>query len=462
MQAKIWNFAKRVNSTKLPPADAPWEPDVNLKAGTSMETPTILLGSPRAWDEISSYNYMQLSSGDYYFIDEWVSVRGDLWEAHCIRDLMATYKDAIMATSAFVEYDTTGNTWIPDTRLSTNVNSSLLSNSGNLSLPFSTIGTFIVSVTGQSGGVGYYTTSASYLSRLLNSVRDWSDIEITSETGIEALVLAFCTFATKLLSSGNAPQNIRGCIWIPFIVQGDELKSIYLGTYDTGLNGLFITEPVQSGVTTLNIPWQASDWRQYAGCHNFELYLPFCGVVGIDAGQLAGHTSINVRYALDKRTGDLQYVVSVDNGYVIGSYSATSGVTIPIGVSSYNPVSQIGSISSSVAQIMSGNVAGSIGSIAQTAQNVLVPNTTCIGTQSSGAASGISDNSQIALYSQFHNTNVAPSSVSEAIGTPAMSVKAISSLTGFVKTRGASVAANAGMAELERINSIMDGGFYVE
>lgn len=464
MKAKIWNFSKRHNSLSLPPASAPWEPEVNLKASCSMESPVLLLGSPRGWDEISQYNYCKLGNGEYYYIDEWISVRGDLWEAHCERDMLATYRAEILETTAFVEYDTTPNTWIPDHRMSINANGTRSANSS--ALPFTPLvgGMYIVCVTGQRGSVDYFAIGGTYMQKLLDSVRDWSDIRVEEmQDPIRELILCFNTWATKALSTGSAPQNIRGCIWVPWAVDGS-VSSIYLGTYDTGQNGRRITEPVKNGGAILAIPWQASDWRQCSLCHTIELYLPYCGVVGIDAGLCAGESELVVDWSVDWRTADIVYNVNVGdaNGLCVGSYSGNAGVNIPLGLTSYNPVGIAGSIMSGIGAAFSGNVGGAVGSLAQTAQNILVPNVTAVGTQTSGAASLLPQNSRITVTTLFHNTNVSPSSLSTVMGTPAMAVKRLGDLSGFVKTRGASVKANSGASELRTINALLDGGIYIE
>ena len=62
----------------------------------------------------------------------------------------------------------------------------------------------------------------------------------------------------------------------------------------------------------------------------------------------------------------------------------------------------------------------------------------------------------------FHDTVVSPDSVSAFMGTPAMAVKSLSGLSGYVETRLFSVSGT--MLENERIeiNRFMDGGVYIE
>jgi hypothetical protein len=62
----------------------------------------------------------------------------------------------------------------------------------------------------------------------------------------------------------------------------------------------------------------------------------------------------------------------------------------------------------------------------------------------------------------FHDTNVAPSSVSAVIGTPTNAVKSLTGLTGYVETRNFSVSGAMTDRERADINRLMDGGVYIE
>lgn len=457
MHADFYNFVKRVNSTKRPTGAGLWSPEINLKLNTSMRNPVLQMGSQQSAEEINSYNYLKLGDIGYYFIDDWTSIRGDFWEASASLDLLATYADAIRATSAFVEYDTTPNPGIIDHRLSNLTDVSYAGAEATLSV-FSYVPSFVVGVTGKGGCVSYFSMSLSYLNRLLNDVEEWSELRI-EDTGdsIKDLLLAFLSWARKSLASGSAPQNIRSCVWLPWTVEGTT-KTIYLGTYNVGFGGKEVTEPVSRGRIDLQIPWQASDWRASPNNHSFELYLPYVGVVGIDAGLIAGNPSMTVFYALDNRDGSVAYRVTSE-GCVIGTYSGCAGVSIPIGVASSTLPQVIGAVSQ-VGSIISGNMGAAAG-LAQSAINLTNPSVTCIGSLNGGAASGVAGMTLV-LTSIYHPTNVAPSSVSAVMGTPTMQTKSLAGLTGFVKTRGASVAADCGADELSAINAMLDGGIYLE
>lgn len=421
-----------------------------------MLTPVFRLGSQESFAQINSYNYLQVDDGPYYFIDYWSSVREHIWDAHCTIDYLATYRSEIMNTSAFVEYDTGANPGIIDHRLST-VETVTRRATANAFTPTPTdAGSYILTVTGENGSIGIYALSEGALSNLLQSVKSWSENEVQSTEIVDVIK----EWAVKAISVGSAAENIRSCIWVPWFAQGTS-EEIYLGRYPTGQAGRKLDDSaIIFSSLTLTVPWQADDWRRASLFHTFELYLPFVGIVGIDAGLLEGVESITVDCNTDTRTGDVAYLVRSGIN-CIGAYSGNCSAQIPIGVSNVSPLKIGSAIFTGAASVLGANPVGVGASLASAATNVLNPTVTAIGTLQSSAGATLG-NLDVELASFFKNTNVAPSSVSSVMGTPTMSVKTLGMLKGFVKTRGASVQAAAGKEELQTINSMLDGGVFLE
>ena len=92
--------------------------------------------------------------------------------------------------------------------------------------------------------------------------------------------------------------------------------------------------------------------------------------------------------------------------------------------------------------------------------NTLIPNATTVGGCSGGAGYGL-DN-KIKCVTITHGSTVEPSNITQTLGTPTMEVKLLGSLTGYVQTNGASVSASADITILNTINSMLDGGRYIE
>ena len=163
-----FNFAKRANSTKQPTGLSGTDWSVVLKEKTSYDQPVFLLKS----DSQPEFNYLQWGSW-YYFVTGISYVRNDLYEVACDLDVLATYKTAIGATSAFVLYDTASNTEITDRRLSMKTTATVSSNTTESDI-FEGYSCVVLGITGKinSGLVAMTTGEAD---GLMTSMEQWLD-----------------------------------------------------------------------------------------------------------------------------------------------------------------------------------------------------------------------------------------------------------------------------------------------
>ena len=140
-----------------------------------------------------------------------------------------------------------------------------------------------------------------------------------------------------------------------------------------------------------------------------------------------------------------------------------------IGSSNINPLTAVTSVGAAVgsvaAAVASGGAAlpvvgaaGATGAAFGCMNNVYgLP--CSVGGMGGGAFTG-GEQSEVIVVS--HDTNVTPDSVSASIGTPAMEQKSLGSLSGFVQTANASVAAPAEAPILDEINAFLNGGVFME
>ena len=246
LSATFYTLSKRKNSTKQPTGTGTVL-SVDLKSGTSFISPTFLLnisGTP-------TYNYLQFE-GWYYFIKDKVSVRNNLWELQCEVDALATAKTEILNTHAYVLYDNTTNSQIPDNRIPMKTTATVSANS--VACPFEPdSGCYILSLTGSHDTTGIYKTDSNGLADLVDDVQHIEDnifefssytkpTAPTAPTGgtIEdyveyvgeflgylgdwiwyAMQCAMCPIA-QLFGSGNIPQNTG--LFLLMWVQQEEVK----------------------------------------------------------------------------------------------------------------------------------------------------------------------------------------------------------------------------------------------
>ena len=472
----FYNLAKRKNSTAAP-TGAGTDFDVTLKERTDLLQPVFLLN----YSGTPTWTYAAYQ-GRYYFVTGVESVHNDLWYIHCEVDVLATYKAAIQAASAFVQFDTAANTEITDKRLSTKTTTVRVEAAGNA---FDYLGKgFCVAL----NVVGEYT-SATYMCslntamNLLNYMQQWTDdnvldLDWEDYDGLEEIACAIWNAITygfkQIISSGSAADCIKSAYIIPLPLStfGVANDRIYLGKYDTHCFGIQRSSRGFQDASNVTIPWQASDWRRNAPYHEIYLYIPFVGNISIPPQAVIGKTSLYVNVAIDETAGDAVFTISADPvsggsaNHVLGQYTANLAANFAIGSSNITPAALFSSIAATAGVVASSLIAPPVGVAAGFAGiagelNAATPLPSSIGSAGGGA--------MLALFGYaprcfvlYHDTVVAPDSVSAIMGTPTMAVKSLSGLSGFVQTIGASVAGNMTDTERMRINQMLDGGIYIE
>ena len=465
--------SKRENSTKQLTMTA--TESCTFKNGCSMLSPTLLLELDSS--DFPSYTAFQIENR-YYNIKDIRSIRNNLFEIDGEVDVLATYKANILATKAYVLYDTVTNTELVDNRLPMITTKSVSASSA--ACPFVPDGgCYILSLTGAHDTTGVYKVSRSDLAGLINDISDisdnffppstppdpstypntitgmmqyWGDCFLYSYDRIKTAVANF-------FGSGNMPENIRECKFIPFNV-GTTLgpNDIYLGTFKTNESfGKLNTETVHREIN-VSIPWQASDYRRRSPFTEVYLYMPYIGMTKLSSENLIGQSSVNVAYTLALRDGSLICTVS-SGSEIIGQYSGNVGASVPVGMSNISLPKAASSIIAGAKEVAKGNPAGT-GLALLSFGDAVTPNFSSIGGLDGVASIGANQN--VTCYTVFHNTNVAPNTEIITVGSPSMCPKSLAGLTGYVQTLSASVEGSMTSEERSKLNTLLDNGIYIE
>ncbi len=139
----FYNITKRLNSTARPTGTGT-KIECAFKENTSLLNPVLTLQLSTKPD----YNYFKIDNR-YYWITDIVSVAYGRWMISGRIDALATLKGHIQATSAFVLYDSTANTQLPDERLA--VKTDCVSYTATAEMPFDYnlgSGTYLIATTG--------------------------------------------------------------------------------------------------------------------------------------------------------------------------------------------------------------------------------------------------------------------------------------------------------------------------
>lgn len=478
VNADFYSFSKRKNSTKRP-TGAGTQIGVNLKSGTSLVSPTFLIYSASR----PTYNYV-VFEGWYYFITDIVNVRNELYEIICEIDALATGKTNILATTAYVLYDSVANTEIPDNRLPMKTTAVVKQNS--VAFPYTVdSGCYILSITGAHGSTGIYKATSGEIAALIDdlthiedNIFDFSSITPPvrpSTTNVwdwlgyigDYLKYMFeCAVRpiTQFFGSGNIPENIRECKFIPFnrgtTTPGPD--PLCLGTFETQqqLNKLN-TKTVHENVS-LSIPWPTGigtgDYRRRSPYTELYLYLPYIGMIRLSSENLANESTLSIGYTLGLLDGTLVCTVKAGSE-VIGQYSGNVAASTPIGISNINIPKGAQALIAGIASIPTGNIAQA-GMAALNFGDAVTPNYSCIGGLEGVAATAADQN--IRCYSVFHDTIVAPNTGIATIGAPSMRTKSLASLTDYCQCLDAHVEADLPSAILDAIDNYLNSGFFIE
>lgn len=466
----FYTFSKRKNST-LQPTGTGTQIDLQLKSGTSLISPTFLIsqsGKP-------SYNYVSFE-GRYYFINDVVSVRQDLWEISCSVDALASWKSDVGGTTALIMYATGGSSSIIDQRIPPKANAVINSDNVLLTGDFSGFtdyseGIPLVSLTGVNN-CGTYLIDSDKVRQLMLNIDLWTPSITDVETAI-----------TQRIRCGDAPANLRSVIYLPIILSTTSNfaspVNLYLGTYPctdyngNAIEGRRVTNPFLAAAATVNIPWHFSDWRRNAPYTKVFLYLPCFGTISLPASDLINETGLIIRYSLNMNGGDIAFQVRGNvSRQIVATGSCNIAMQTPYGSSNINVGKVAGAIGvglGAIASVAAGVVTGgaatvALGSGLAASAGGLI---SALGGESGGggglsgsAVTGL-DN-EIKCWTVSRDISDSQSSLDPVIGKPVFAKHTIGSYSGYVQTDGCCIAGNMLDQERETINRLCDGGIYYE
>lgn len=511
MRVYFYYNQKRYKSTANPP-QAAFYSDCVFKDPTSLINPVIILnfsGKP-------AVNYFSIDNR-YYWITDIITLNNNRWEIHGTVDVLSTYSKHIKNTHAFVLYDSTPNTQLPDNRLAIQTDCNAYTATANMPWNFDAgTGTYFICTTGNSDEVNLYTATVTqnalegtgvYIlpknqidklgfdggdiaSAILSSFNTWNAqmaaafshaqaqdpandpfgwlgawlqyVGTAMWSGIAAGLDFFKIIGTQLLGGGSALSNIKAAYWLPFVIPAAASvatsKPLALGSYKDTVSGLRrVDDPViTSAWVSVAIPWHFSDWRNVS-CTEVMLYIPMIGCINIPSEVVKGNNNIQVRIALNLYSGSMACEVRCDSAD-LGTYGANVSMPYLIGDSNMN----VGGI---VNTITAGASSNPIGAVAGAAQS-LTPMATSVGGIGGGAGTGLGND--IVCICRVHETSQNPSALIDIIGTPTNKLKLLSG-TGYCQTLNAQLNCNSQsnepeptQTEIDLVNSLLDSGIYLE
>lgn len=474
---------KRFNSTLQPDYSGWSEYDIVFKQGFDVDNPTIVLsnysGDPPTWNQF----YLP-DTAAWYWITSCKAIANGRWEISGTMDVLATYKAAILITDCYIEYgynqDASGAVYrLPDARQNVSQVPQIAKASADITGgKTSANGMYILSAVGASDGVATYALYASSLHKIINTINTDITDALANKESVEE-ILKYLT--ANSVYQGSAVSAIRSCYWLPFdrsIASGNHYN-VYLGEFNTKVDGVRIENPLYTVKTSIAIPWQVTDWRRN-NCQVL-LYVPYCGTIGIPVDKCNNATTVDITWCLELLGGTVSIRVDC-GGYTVYTGSASLGAPYAIG-SSNVPISNFvsGSLQTVGGALQAGSgvlsgiagalLGGGASAIAEGASQVvsgagqmangivqsISPVVQCSGSMSGSASAG---QSQLAELQVLYYQPIDDAGFSAVYGHPVMRMGR--PVAGYCKTRGFSCAANARSYELGLISQLMDTGVFIE
>ena len=316
-----------------------------LKEPTSNTNPIFKINGG-TWDfaTVTQFNYLmwqhgELEDSDYYWIDDIISVTNDIYEIHCHRDPLATFKQEIIDnTSGLVEFTSnstlvTALTHLDDVRFGPDLINATFSKTAEPTgdtISFNTDkkeGTVILTTICASG------TNLDGISNWIMSAEDFGKVMSTLKTKIDATWSTLTDQAEKDLYFGSPngwSDYVLSAVWIPldFDSIADEdfyLSHLYIGpiqlkaadakiihthsnyrllTYD-----MSFTIPWPDIISTLGI-----DFLKNPRFTSLQLYTPF-GTADISSPYLVEQniTEVKLKICINSINGDMSIRAYADD-----------------------------------------------------------------------------------------------------------------------------------------------------
>lgn len=326
----IGNIDKRVNSTKQTFSSV-FSADCKLKEPCSMEGPVFIV---QGLSKGAFYNYAQFE-GRYFWIDDIVYITRDIQEVHCHLDPLATYKNDIKNTFAYVQYADKAhwNKWVDDLRVQPEKEDTSLSTSETKNVfTGSETGCVIMSYYDMGAQHGI-THAALEVSSFMNMLADLDDI--LSGLTMDQMV-------AKLGGIGSWADMIIDCRWVPFSVSSVGGSSgaitVTLGTISCSAVGAYISPIVrQNHQASWQLDWSFAydhPYLKHSRWTSYQFATPF-GYCEIPIDCVVNQSNLYLQTSVIKTTGDMT-ITLWENGYGDGQLLAAFSGNI-----SYNLMGEI-------------------------------------------------------------------------------------------------------------------------
>ena len=472
MTGYLFNFSKKQNSTKQPALNTGDSFTMQLKEETSVLNPTLILNLKNSQGVLiqpTTYNYLYLPLfSRYYFIQDWVYING-AWECRCNVDVLASFKTAIGATSAYVlrsasMYDSNVMDGFYPMKAGASISVTDFGTIFNINTGCYVVGVLDCQNTqDRKGAVTYWAMTESELNNLLQTLYSGTIFQISGITSIEEGLWK---------SIMNPAQYIVSCMWIPVsrdTIASGTLANVTIGYWTLSsvsskvMNALNITKENIIGFS--NHPQiSRGAYLNFAPFSRYTVYYPPFGAVPVDpiyrtqGSYLASHVTIDLvtgQGCLRLSVQNVNTSVPKASRKVFAERSALVGVPIQLSQVNTDMLSGVTGLLNSAVSALSGNYAGAGTGVINSLSTVAESRAYSTGYNGSFMETFDSTVLVSEFYTQVDNDNT-------DFGKPLMSTKTLNTLSGFIKCGDGHFNGTCYESERSMINNYLVDGFFYE
>ena len=494
MEAILFNFSKRLNSTKRPVDASGVTMEVYVKQNvpkgqSSAQSGTeTFLSHPTLWvrGDYTQYNYMKFR-GYYYFIRDIQLTINNATVIYGEIDVLATFKDDILNTTAKVIYSSSSyDLNIDDIRNQETCSNNVQENA--VAFPFDinySSGCFLLTVQGGDRMATTYILTPSELTAIATKLNTTFGTVVGQamyeyNRGQLNLIQLFQQIGQYVPESvmqyySSASECVLDLKWTPVALSSGAMLQhrVYLGTFDTEIDAR-----VGSGFTRIanqfrvSIPHQDTYYSKGSRLSSYGMYIPYCGQYTINNDDIYNASELLVDLAIDCGTGDIAGSVSVasaehQRGKFLFAFSGCC--TASLMHSNYNKDMFMSALSTAAQAVV---MAPSLGmgnaiskQIAKSSEVRLLSQVDKQHVVSGGnltSAIGAASGEYIKVYSTMKRLADSKTAIKDTLGLPLYKTVLLSTLSGYCRTNNASVETNALSSFKDDINNLLDAGVYLE
>lgn len=440
---QLFTLAKERNSTKRPSGTGDVLP-CTANIGVDVAAPQL----PFSGFDVPPlrYNYAYIPTLErYYWIERWTHEAG-LWVANCTEDVLASWRDSIGATDAYIlrssaesdgaivddMYPATGDVTI------TTASADIFANDG---------GNYVLGTVSSGGATDYVQLTPSQFKAA--SAYLFSDAFFEQAVGAGGLLKA----------QFDPMQYIKSSMWFPWEIGGGRAATLKVGWWDTNIKGGAVqADQAKNLSVTIAVPKhpQAGSRGKYLNLSPYSQYTLDCrpwGRIAIDPLALQDVATITLDISVDMITG-VGLLAVVVGGKRLTLTQAQVGIPIQLSQVTRDYLGAATSVAGGVLAGLTGNYMGVANAIGNAASSLMgqVSTTGCNG--------GVSQ-----LFDPAQLTGVFLSVVDEdnaRRGRPLCSVRRISAIPGYIVCADPAPDFAAPQWELGAVRSAMQAGFYYE